>query len=54
MFIAKSLDSELDNYDAGANTQDEVVRLFLVLNGDNIRKILRGSNLGENVLPVLF
>ena len=53
-FIAEKLDDELNNYEAGADTQDEVVRLFLVLDGDNIRKVRPDHRIEDSVLPVQF
>ena len=38
--ISEHLDNELDNMEIGCNSQDAVVRLFLILNGANVRKIL--------------
>lgn len=52
MFISEQLDEDLNDYEAGADTQDEVVHLFLVLDGVNIRNVLHSKVLGAAVLPV--
>ena len=54
--IADQLDSEFEDEKADREGQDAAQRLFLVLCGDNIRKVLKGNDLNQkgSALPRRF